>query len=115
MRTILYCLTALIVMGLAFNAYQENYATQQTLKDVAKLQRKIAQKRERLAILKAEWAYLNRPDRLRELAALNFETLGLMELESGHFGRVDQVSYPAPELLPILNPIEVLGTVEQQP
>ncbi len=115
MRTILYCLTALVVMALAFNAYQENYATQQTLKDVAKLQRKIAAKRERLAILKAEWAYLNRPDRLRELAALNFETLGLMELQPEHFGRADQVSYPQPDLLPILNPIEVSGTQEQHP
>ncbi|MCT8161044.1 cell division protein FtsL [Pseudoruegeria sp. SHC-113] len=115
MRNILYIVTILAVMGLAFKAYHENYTTQEALKKVERLQGQIAAKRERLAVLKAEWAYLNRPERLRELAALNFDTLGLLPLEPGHFGTTDQVAYPQPELLPITDPIEVAGMVEQQP
>ena len=35
--------------------------------------------------MRVEWAYLNRPDRLRALADLNFEKLRLIELNTKHF------------------------------
>jgi hypothetical protein len=104
-------MTFLSVIGLAFWAYRENYETQAALSRVEDLQHQIGTTRERLGVLRAEWAYLNRPDRLRELADLNFERLGLMPLASEHFGRVDQVAYPkievAPELGPITDPIDL--------
>ena len=68
MRALVYLLTFASVIGLGFWAYTENYATQQALKDVARLNAEIADLREALSIQRAEWAYLNRPDRLRELA-----------------------------------------------
>ncbi len=98
MRTLLYITTALAVFGLAFWAYQENYATQQVLKETRKLQRDIGDARARLSVLKAEWAYLNRPDRLRELAELNYDRLGLLPLRPNQFGRVDEVTYPQPDI-----------------
>jgi hypothetical protein len=107
MRSILFALSAIAVMGLAFWAYQENYETQEALSDVRDLHREIGAARQRLGILKAEWAYLNRPDRLRDLAELNFDRLGLLPLAPESFGRVDQVEYPVAELLPITEPIEL--------
>ena len=49
-------------------------------------------------MLKAEWAYLNRPDRLRELAEMNFADLQLLPLLPEHFADVELVAYPKPEL-----------------
>ena len=107
MRGLLFILSALAVMGLAFWAYQENYKTQQAQREVRELQAQIGQAHSRLGMLKAEWAYLNRPDRLRELAELNFDRLELLPLVPEAFGRVDQVAYPLPDLLPITSPISL--------
>ena len=94
MRNVFFVLTALAVMGLAFWAYRENYRTQAALAETAKLQREIAELREALAVQRAEWAYLNRPERLRELALLNFPRLGLVPIEAKRFGRIEEVAYP---------------------
>ena len=95
MRAFVCLCTVLAVFGLAFWAYQENYATQQALKETRKLRSEITEAQVRLNVLTAEWAYLNRPDRLRELAELNFDRLGLLPLRPDQFGAVDQVAYPS--------------------
>lgn len=107
MRAVLYILTTLAVVGLAFWAYRENYATQQSLSEADKLHANIRAAHSRLAVLRAEWAYQNRPDRLRDLAEINFERLGLLPLNPDQFGRVDQVAYPPAPLLPITDPVDV--------
>lgn len=107
MRNLLYALTAMAVIGLAFWAYHENYATQNALTQTEKAQREITHARGRLAVLRAEWAYLNRPDRLLELTEINFDKLGLLPLAPEQFGKIDQVSYPEEPELPITNPVDV--------
>ena len=107
MRAVLYILTSLAVVGLAFWAYRENYATQQALSEADKLHLNIRAAHSRLAVLRAEWAYQNRPDRLRDLAEINFERLGLLHLHPDQFGQVAQVAYPPAPLLPITDPVDV--------
>lgn len=116
MKNLLYVLTAVAVVGLAFWAYRENYATQQVLRETRKLQRLIGQAEIRLNVLNAEWAYLNRPDRLRELAVLNYDRLGLLPLRPTQFGRVDEVAFPPPPAaeLPIANAVDV-STMNAEP
>ncbi|AWZ21190.1 conserved hypothetical protein [Roseovarius sp. EC-HK134] len=114
MRSILYVLTALSVIGLAFWAYRENYRTQEAQANAQALQNAIGEARARLRVLNAEWAYLNRPDRLMDLVELNYDKLGLLPLQPYQFGRVDQVSFPKPAELPITNPVDVSNT-EQFP
>ena len=94
MRGLMYVLTVVSVIGLAFWAYRENYTTQTALDDAEELQIQIGEARDRLAMLKAEWAYLYRSDRLRDLADLNFERLQLLPLRPDQFGRIEQVAYP---------------------
>lgn len=96
MRSVLYLLTALIVMGLAFWAYRENYRTQAAINDMAAVQRDMGRLREDLGVLRAEWAFLNRPERLRELVNLNFDKLRLVPFGSDQFVDVGQVAFPLP-------------------
>jgi len=110
MRGFLYVLSVLGVIGLAFWAYQENYKTQASLREVRGLNAQIGAAYARINVLNAEWAYLNRPDRLRDLVELNFDRLGLLPLSPDAFARVDRVSYPLPEILPlgvVTDPVDV--------
>jgi hypothetical protein len=111
MRPLLYVFTFLGLIALGFWAYRENYATQEALRDVRALQTEIADLREALSVQRAEWAYLNRPDRLRDLTALNFDRLMLMPMEPGQFGSAAQVAYPVPEIPAIVGPIDVQGVI----
>ena len=111
MRPVLYVLSFLAVLGLAFWAYRENYATQHQLKEMAKVQDDIASLRDEIGLERAEWAYLNRPERLRELATLNFDRLGLLPMEPEQFGTTDEVVYPAPPVLKITGTIETEGSI----
>jgi len=107
MRGLLHIFAFLTVIGLAFWAYQENYRTQASISEVRELHGQIGAAHMRINVLEAEWAYLNRPDRLRELADLNFDRLGLLPISAGNFGRVEEVVYPIRPMGVITDPIEV--------
>ena len=111
MRPVLYVLTFLGLIALGFWAYRENYTTQAALREVRSLQAEIADLREALSVQRAEWAYLNRPDRLRELVGLNFDRLMLLPMEPAQFGTVGQVAYPVPEIPAIPGPLSDAVTV----
>jgi hypothetical protein len=96
MRSVLYLLTTLAVMGLAFWAYRENYRTQAAIGEMSEIQSQIGHLREDLGVLRAEWAFLNRPERLRQLVNLNFDRLKLVPFGSDQFVDVGQVAFPAP-------------------
>ncbi len=114
MRPLIAVLTLLSIMALAFWAYRENYATQASLREMERLQKEIGDLREALTLQKAEWAYLNRPERLRDLVALNFERVPLLPLDPGQFRKVEDVALPLPPLpdlpfAPDLNAVDVSG------
>ncbi|PKP70787.1 MAG: cell division protein FtsL [Alphaproteobacteria bacterium HGW-Alphaproteobacteria-4] len=118
MRTLVSGLAVLAVMGLAFWAYRENYRTQTAISELTRLQSEIASLREGLSVLDAEWAYLNRPDRLRALAAINFDRLALFPLTARQFGAVSQVAYPLAEGTGITldaDPVDAVSAGRRQP
>ena len=103
------------VIGSGVWAYKENYATQEALRDVRALQGQIDATQARLDRLEAEWAYLNRPDRLRDLAELNFRRLELQPMRPEAFASVDEVPMPG-AAVPLLSSFVVseagMGTEE---
>ncbi|NIZ11218.1 cell division protein FtsL [Pseudooceanicola sp. HF7] len=103
MRSVLFVVSAIALIGLAFWAYRENYDTKAAINQAEDLQDEIAAARARLSMLRAEWAYLNRPDRLRALAEANFGPLGLQPLDAAQFGVVAQVRFPPAETLRAIN------------
>jgi hypothetical protein len=111
MRSVLYALSFLALIALGFWAYRENYATQAALKEVESLQRQIVGLREGLSMQRAEWAYLNRPDRLRDLTTVNFDRLGLLPMEPSQFGTAAQVAYPQTTLPEISFSTDIQGTL----
>jgi len=94
---LLYVTSAIVVMGLAFWAYRENYATQHALRDLTRIQNQIATLRSDIAMQKAEWAYENRPSRLRALAKANFDSLQLLPMEPWQLSDGQSVAYRAPD------------------
>lgn len=106
MRGLLIAATALGVIALAFWAYRETHLTQQSTSELRQLQREISMLREAISVQRAEWAWLNRPDRLRALVALNHERLELMPMLPEQFGPIEQIAFPplqTPGLLPMLD------------
>jgi hypothetical protein len=111
MKVIAYFLAALLAVSAGFWSYQENYRTRASLKDLAQLQHRIGVAHARMDMLKAEWAYLNRPDRLRQLADMNFKRLGLLPMMPSSFGNIADVSFPPEVLPPIMSSTEIVKFV----
>jgi len=115
MRAVLYIASFLAVIASGFWAYRENYATQSAMREVRALQREITSLRDSLAMMRAEWAYLNRPERLRELVVLNFDALHLLPMEPAQFATPAEVAYPVPAIPAIPAPQEDGGTADAPP
>jgi len=107
LRSLIYTFTFACLVGLAFWAYQENIKTKNVIAKTEQLQKDIGIARARLSILNAEWAYLNRPERLIELVDLNFDQLQLVPLRASNFSEVRNINFfndpdlPEIVLLPI--------------
>jgi len=97
MRLTLYLATSALVVAFAFWAYHVNYTTQEAVRRVDNLRQAISTERAAISMLNAEWAYLNRPDRLRALAEEYFGELQLGPMTANHFGDPAMVAYPVPE------------------
>lgn len=116
MRSFLTLCMILSVVGCGYWAYQENIKTQAALTRTEALQDDIGQARARLSILRAEWAYLNRPDRLQDLANLSYDRLGLLPLASTHFGTVEAVPFPPKENINLgISDVMTVAEFESQP
>lgn len=58
---------ALLALSI-FALFQVKYKVQNLHRDLAEIERQIAIDKKTIHVLEAEWAYLNRPERLKQLA-----------------------------------------------
>lgn len=70
---------------LAIGLYLVKYTVQDVQRNVTSLKTQLANEKESLHLLNAEWAYLNRPDRLRQLADRH---LDLVPIDSRQIDKV---------------------------
>ena len=70
---------------LAIGVYLVKYSVQDVQRELAAMKTDLATEKESLHLLNAEWAYLNRPERLRQLADRH---LDLVPLDSRQINQV---------------------------
>ena len=92
MRNFFYIIIFGLVITLAYWADQENVKTQMAIKKSKEFQAEIGKARAKLSVLKAEWAYLNRPERLIHLTNLGFDELQLAPIRATNFGEFNRLS-----------------------
>ena len=59
----------LAVLGAGFTLYSLEHAARRTERTIAALEARIADEKETIKLLNAEWSYLTRPERIQKLAA----------------------------------------------
>lgn len=90
MRTINFLLI-LAVIGLSVGLYDIKYKAEGAVRHARQLEQRIANEQEAIRVLRAEWSYLNQPERLQELAS---RYTGLQPLTAGQIGNFEDVPMP---------------------
>ena len=91
MRVFFFFGLLVVSLGFAGWAYNENYKTRAALEQLAELQELIGLRSETLVRLEAEWAHLNRPERIDELVNAHFEALGLVPLTYERYRHIREI------------------------
>ncbi|HEY7609074.1 MAG TPA: hypothetical protein VIF14_07565 [Alphaproteobacteria bacterium] len=80
----------LLFAGMVFGLYNLKAQVEEQEKELARIQRAIEDEREAIQVLRAEWSYLNHPERLRRLAAAKLELQPVAARQMASFERLAQ-------------------------
>ncbi len=102
-------LAVLALVGAAIYAYSIKYATVFSAEEIVKLKHEIKATQDRIGMLRAEWTYLVRPERIQALAdkLLDLAPIGLAQIV-----KPDALPAKAPKLDTIGRKLEELGLAE---
>ena len=81
----------LVIVVAAFFLYQVKYEVQNLRSQIAETSRELELERESLHVVAAEWAYLNRPERLQTLSAKYLSSASVMV---NQIAEVEAVPFP---------------------
>ncbi len=98
MKKVLVIIGGLSCAILAIWAYQVSGKTRAAIGQLKQINNEISVEQERIEMLRAEWAILNRPDRLRYLVGKNAARLGLAQISTSNYGEATQVPYAIGDL-----------------
>lgn len=88
-------LFGVLAIGLALVLFGVKYEVQDVEEELARLDQDIANERRSIHVLRAEWAYLNNPDRLRGLAKAHLDLQPLAPEQLGSFASLPWPTPPA--------------------
>jgi hypothetical protein len=90
MMRLLHLVAISVLIGSAAYVYTIKYDTLYYAEEVVKLRRKIEREGEAIAIAKAEWALLTRPDRLQRLVEQNLDLVPMTVAQLGKLSDLPQ-------------------------
>lgn len=91
MRRALTLISVLALLLAASYAHRVKIETRKLEREVASLRQQVVERRAAVATLNAEWAYLNRPERLLRLAGVFGEEMDLKPRRPDAFARVEEI------------------------
>ncbi len=97
MRGVIYLFCIFLVVVSAYWSYSVTYKTQDKVEVAEQLRRKINKERRAIAVLRAEWAYLNAPERLEALVGQHAARLGLKPMVPERFAELGDIEPPQPD------------------
>ncbi|WP_349369258.1 hypothetical protein [Salinarimonas sp.] len=95
------------LIGSAVWAYSIKYETIRQTEELARLEREIEREREMIAVLRAEWAFLNRPDRVEALTDAHLPDVVPFAVE--HLARFEDLPDRPPDADEIGAKLQALG------
>jgi cell division protein FtsL len=110
MRLVNICVIAALVLA-ATHVYTIKFDSTRQAQHLVKLRLEIKREHDAIAALRAEWAKLDRPGRIQELARRH---LGLRPAETPQFDRLEHLPERPRELVPVDEP-DPIGTVIARP
>lgn len=81
----------LVIVVASFMLYKVKYQVQAVKNEIAATSRELEREREALHVVNAEWAYLNRPQRLQVLAS---KYLASTDLTVNQIAEVEEIPFP---------------------
>ena len=90
MKRVTRLLWPLLFAGMVFGLYHLKAQVEEREKELAGVQRAIEDEREAIQVLRAEWSYLNQPERLRRLAVARLELLPVSARQMSSLERMAQ-------------------------
>jgi hypothetical protein len=109
MKRLLHFIAITALIASAGYAYSIKYETLFYVEQVAKLKSKVQRERDALAVLQAEWQYLDRPDRLQAAAD---EHLDLQPMKIQQLARLSDLPNRPSREDEIGRKLEALGLLE---
>lgn len=106
MIKLLHVVAICALVSSALYAYTIKYETTLEAEQLQKLKAKAQRERDAIAVLKAEWQFLNRPERIQALADRH---LDLQPFSIGHVVRASDIPMRGPKVDAIGRKLEDLG------
>ena len=98
MKRLTRLLWPLLFAGMVFAVYHLKAQVEEREKELARIQRDIDSEREAIQMLRAEWSYLNQPERLRRLGAAR---LGLQPVAAKQMSSLERLGPRLAEGAPV--------------